>query len=410
MRNSGSIFGVQKRRVYSVYASLFVLGIFISSVVLAQDPVKVGVLHSLSGTMAISEVSVANATELAINEINEAGGVLGSQLEIVLEDGASEPAVFAQKAQKLIENDGVVTVFGGWTSASRQAMLPVFESSSNLLWYPVQFEGNECSPNIMYSGAQPNQQALPALDWAFEQGYTKFFLIGSDYVYPQTANFILNTHIADRGGEVLGEEYIPLGDTNFSSVINKVSSAQPELIFNTLNGDSNVAFFKQMEAAGIDAETLPIMSFSIAEQEAQAMGVDLVAGNYAAWNYFQSLDNEANAAFIEAYQAAYGEDAVVTDPMIHGYVNVYLWKAAVEAAGSFEVDAVREAAYGLSLEDSPMGTITVDDNQSISQTVYVGQIGDDGQFDIVWDSGEAVEPEPYDPLAFPGNTCSFAGE
>lgn len=376
---------------------------------MAQETVNVGVLHSLSGTMAISEVAVANATQLAIEEINAAGGVLGAQLEPILEDGASEPAIFSQKAAKLIEEDGVVTVFGGWTSASRQAMLPVFERTSNLLWYPVQFEGNECSPNIMYSGAQPNQQALPALDWAFEQGYTRFFLIGSDYVYPQTANFILNTHIADRGGEVLGEEYIPLGDTNFSSVINKVRAAEPELIFNTLNGDSNVAFFKQLEAAGFDSETLPIMSFSIAEQEAQAMGVELVAGNYAAWNYFQSLENDANAAFIEAYRASYGEDAVITDPMMHGYINVYLWKAAVEAAGTFDIDAVRAAAYGLVLEDTPMGTISIDSNQSIFQTVYVGQIGDDGQFDIIWDSGEAIKPEPYDPLAFPGNTCDFAG-
>lgn len=374
----------------------------------AQESVDVGVLHSLSGTMAISEVAVANATMLAIEEINEAGGVLGAQLVPTLEDGASEPAIFSQKAAKLIEEDGVVTVFGGWTSASRQAMLPVFERTENLLWYPVQFEGNECSPNIMYSGAQPNQQALPALDWAFEQGYTRFFLIGSDYVYPQTANFILNTHIADRGGEVLGEEYIPLGDTNFSSVINKVRAAEPELIFNTLNGDSNVAFFKQLEAAGFDSETLPVMSFSIAEQEAQAMGVELVEGNYAAWNYFQSLENDANAAFIEAYRAAYGEDAVITDPMMHGYINVYLWKAAVEAAGMFDIDAVREAAYGLVLEDTPMGTVTIDSNQSIFQTVYVGQIGADGQFDIIWDSGDAVEPEPYDPLAFPGNTCDFA--
>jgi urea transport system substrate-binding protein len=373
----------------------------------AQETVNVGVLHSFSGTMPISEVAVANATTLAIEEINAAGGVLGAQLIPIVEDGASEPAIFSQKAAKLIEEDGVVTVFGGWTSASRQAMLPVFERTGNLLWYPVQFEGNECSPNIMYSGAQPNQQALPALDWAFEQGYTRFFLIGSDYVYPQTANFILNTHIADRGGEVLGEEYIPLGDTNFSSVINKVRAAEPELIFNTLNGDSNVAFFKQLEAAGFDSETLPIMSFSIAEQEAQAMGVELVEGNYAAWNYFQSLENDANAAFIEAYRAAYGEDAVITDPMMHGYINVYLWKAAVEAAGTFDIDAVREASYGLVLEDTPMGTITIDSNQSIFQTVYVGQIDADGQFDIIWDSGDAVEPEPYDPLAFPGNTCDF---
>ena len=384
-------------------------GALLGSAAFAQEPVKVGVLHSLSGTMAISEITVAQATKLAVDEINAAGGVMGSPLEVVEEDGASDPATFAQKAQKLIQQDGVVTVFGGWTSASRKAMQPVFENTGNLLWYPVQFEGNECSPNIMYSGAQPNQQTLPALDWAFEQGYTNFYLIGSDYVFPRTANLILRKHIEDRGGTVSGEDYVPLGDTNFSSVINKVRSAGPEIIFNTLNGDSNVAFFKQYDATGLTPEELPIISFSIAEQEAQAMGVELVAGNYAAWNYFQSLENPANTAFIEVYKAAYGEDAVITDPMIHGYIDVYLWKAAVEKAGSFETDAVRTAAYGLELPDTPMGTVTIDDNQSIYQTVYVGQINDEGQFDILWDSGEPVEPEPYDPLTFPGQTCSFTG-
>lgn len=381
----------------------------IGSTALAQETVEVGVLHSLSGTMAISEITVAQATKLAIDEINAAGGVLGQQIVVIEEDGASDPATFAQKAQKLVQQDGVVTVFGGWTSASRKAMQPVFENTGNLLWYPVQFEGNECSPNIMYSGAQPNQQTLPALDWAFEQGYTNFYLIGSDYVFPRTANLILKNHIEDRGGTVSGEDYVPLGDTNFSSVINKVRSAQPEIIFNTLNGDSNVAFFKQYDALGLTPETLPIISFSIAEQEAQAMGVELVAGHYAAWNYFQSLENPANAAFIEAYKAEYGDDAVITDPMVHGYIDVYLWKAAVEKANSFETDAVRTAAYGLELPDTPMGTVTIDDNQSIYQTVYVGQIDSDGQFDILWDSGEPVKPEPYDPLSFPGQTCSFAG-
>lgn len=380
----------------------------IGSTALAQETVEVGVLHSLSGTMAISEITVAQATKLAIDEINAAGGVLGQQIVVIEEDGASDPATFAQKAQKLVQQDGVVTVFGGWTSASRKAMQPVFENTGNLLWYPVQFEGNECSPNIMYSGAQPNQQTLPALDWAFEQGYTNFYLIGSDYVFPRTANLILKNHIEDRGGTVSGEDYVPLGDTNFSSVINKVRSAQPEIIFNTLNGDSNVAFFKQYDALGLTPETLPIISFSIAEQEAQAMGVELVAGHYAAWNYFQSLENPANAAFIEAYKAEYGDDAVITDPMVHGYIDVYLWKAAVEKANSFETDAVRTAAYGLELPDTPMGTVTIDDNQSIYQTVYVGQIDSDGQFDILWDSGEPVKPEPYDPLSFPGQTCSFA--
>src|SRR6201996_2595902 len=235
---------------------------------LAQNTVKVGVLHSLSGTMAISEVTVKNATMLAIDQINASGGVLGKKIEPVVEDGGSDPAIFAQKAQKLIQQDGAVTVFGGWTSASRKAMLPVFERFHGLLWYPVQFEGNECSKDIMYSGAQPNQQILPALEWAEGKGYKSIFLLGSDYVFPRTANLILKKHIVHDGGTVAGEEYVPLGGTDFSAVINKIKLAHPQVIFNTLNGDSNVSFFKQMAAADLPPSKLPVMSFSIAEPEA----------------------------------------------------------------------------------------------------------------------------------------------
>src|SRR5579863_7902076 len=225
----------------------------------AAEPAKVGVLQSLTGTMAISEVTVKNAEMLAIEEINASGGVLGRKIEPIVEDGASDPAMFSQKAQKLIQQDKVVTVFGGWTSASRKAMLPVFERFKNLLWYPVQFEGNECSPNIMYSGAQPNQQILPALDWAFEKGDKRIFLLGSDYVFPRTANLILKKHIVQRGGAVAGEEYVPLGGTDFSAVITKIRLAHPQIVFNTLNGDSNVSFFKQMAGTGITPSKLPVM-------------------------------------------------------------------------------------------------------------------------------------------------------
>jgi urea transport system substrate-binding protein len=215
------------------------------------DTVKVGVLQSLSGTMAISEVTVKNAEIMAIDEINAAGGVLGKKIEAVVEDGASDPAIFAQKAAKLVQDGGVVTVFGGWTSASRKAMLPVFQRLKSLLWYPVQFEGNECSPNIMYSGAQPNQQIVPAFEWGKEKGYKSYFLIGSDYVFPRTANLILKKHIEANKLKVAGEEYVPLGGTDFSAVIAKVQAANPDVIYSTLNGDSNVSFFKQMAAAGM---------------------------------------------------------------------------------------------------------------------------------------------------------------
>jgi urea transport system substrate-binding protein len=367
--------------------------------------IKVGVLQSLSGTMAISEVTVKNAEMLAIDEINAAGGVLGKQIEAVVEDGASDPAVFAQKAGKLVDSDKVVTVFGGWTSASRKAMLPVFETSKNLLWYPVQFEGNECSPNIMYSGAQPNQQILPAFTWAKEKGFKKYFLVGSDYVFPRTANLILKAHIADSKLGMAGEEYQPLGGTDFSGVIAKIKAAKPDIIFSTLNGDSNVAFFKQMTAAGLPSAKLPVMSFSIGEQEAQAMGPALVEGSYAGWNYFQTLDNPENAKFIAAYKAKFGADAVVTDPMIHGYVDVYVWKAAVEKAGTTDPVAVRKAAVTLDAIPSGLGPAKFAANNSLVQTGYIGQADPTGQFKILWSSPAPIDPNPYDPLAFPGKEC-----
>ncbi|WP_349295161.1 urea ABC transporter substrate-binding protein (plasmid) [Thioclava sp. 'Guangxiensis'] len=374
---------------------------------LAEDTVNVGVLQSLSGTMAISEVTVKNAEVMAIDEINAAGGVMGHQIKAVVEDGASDPAIFAQKATKLIENDDVVTVFGGWTSASRKAMLPVFERTGNLLWYPVQFEGNECSANIMYSGAQPNQQILPAYEWAKAEGDKSFFLVGSDYVFPRTANLIVKKHIEKDGLTMAGEEYVPLGGTDFSAVVAKIRAAKPDIILNTLNGDSNVSFFKQLAASGITLEDTPVMSFSIAEQEAQAMGTSLVAGSYAAWNYFETLPGDANAKFVEAYRAKYGADAAITDPMLHGYLDVYAWKAAVEKAGSFETDAVRKAAVDLDVA-TPMGDVAFAPNQSLTQTAYVGKLDENGKFDIVWKSEGEITPEPYDALTFPGKSCDLS--
>jgi urea transport system substrate-binding protein len=374
----------------------------------AGDTIKVGVLQSLSGTMAISEVTVKNAEMLAIDEINAAGGVMGKKIEAVVEDGASDPAVFAQKASKLLESDKVDTVFGGWTSSSRKAMLPVFEKDAGLLWYPVQFEGNECSPNIMYSGAQPNQQILPAFDWAKQKGYKKFFLVGSDYVFPRTANLVVSKHILDAGLKVSGEEYQPLGGTDFSGVIAKIRAAKPDVIFNTLNGDSNVAFFKQLAAAGMPPSVLPVMSFSIGEQEAKSMGPSLVAGSYAAWNYFQTLQSPENAKFVSAYKAKYGADAVVTDPMVHGYVDVYLWKAAVEKAGTFDPAKVRAAVVALENTPTALGGVKFAPNNSLVQTAYIGQADKDGQFKVLWTSTGQIQPDPYDPMAFPGKTCKIS--
>jgi len=369
-----------------------------------EDTVKVGVLHSLTGTMAISEVTVKNATLLAIDQINATGGVMGKKIVPVIEDGASDPSMFAQKAQKLVQQDGVATVFGGWTSASRKAMLPVFERFHGLLWYPVQFEGNECSPDIMYSGAQPNQQILPALQWAEQKGNKSIFLLGSDYVFPRTANLILKKHIEHDGGTVAGEEYVPLGGSDFSAVINKIKVAKPQMIFSTLNGDSNVSFFKQMAAAGLPSSKLPVMSFSIAEQEAKAIGPSLLEGSYAAWNYFESIPGPENKKFVAAYQAKY-PGSPVDDPMAHGYVDVYSWAAAVKKAGSFDIDKVRKAASTLSFSDVGMGETKFASNQSLIQTAYVGQLDPAGQFKILWHSKGPVAPVPYDPLSFPGKSC-----
>jgi urea transport system substrate-binding protein len=287
-------------------------------------------------------------------------------------------------------------------------MLPVFEKAGNLLWYPVQFEGNECSPNIMYSGAQPNQQMLPAFEWAKEKGYKTFFLVGSDYVFPRTANLIATKHIEKNGLKVAGEEYQALGGTDFSGVVAKIKAAKPDVIFNTLNGDSNVAFFKQMAAAGMTPDKIPVMSFSIGEQEAQAMGPALVKGSYAAWNYFQTLDTPENAKFIAAYKAKFGADAVVTDPMIHGYVDVYLWKAAVDKAQSLDPKKVRDAAVSLDEVDTPLGKVKFHANNSLVQTAYIGEADDKGQFKILWTSKGSITPEPYDPVTFPDKTCTIS--
>jgi urea transport system substrate-binding protein len=393
------------RALVSVAAAALALGSF-PAVPSAAAPatVQVGILQSLTGTMAISEVTVKNATLLAIDQINASGGVLGKQIVPVVEDGASDPSMFAQKAQKLIQQDKVVTVFGGWTSASRKAMLPVFERFKSLLWYPVQFEGNECSPNIMYSGAQPNQQILPALQWAEQKGYKNIFLLGSDYVFPRTANLILKKHITHDGGVVAGEEYVPLGGSDFSAVINKIKLAKPDIIFSTLNGDSNVSFFKQMAAADLPSSKLPVMSFSIAEQEAKAIGPSLLVGSYAAWNYFQSLPDPASKKFVAAYQAKY-PGSPVDDPMAHGYLDVYAWKAAVTKAGTFDIDKVRKAAAGLTFADVGLGHTAFAPNQSLTQTAYVGQLLPSGQFKVLWQSTAPIVPVPYDPLSFPGKTC-----
>ena len=359
------------------------------------DTIKVGILHSLSGTMAISEVTVRDAELLAIEEINAAGGVLGKKLQPVVEDGASDWPTFAEKAQKLISQDKVATTFGGWTSASRKAMLPVFERNKALLWYPVQYEGLESSPYIFYTGATTNQQIVPGLDYLKEQGKKKIFLVGSDYVFPRTANKIIKAYAAANGMTIAGEEYTPLGNTEYSTIVNKLTLAKPDAVFNTLNGDSNVAFFKQLRSAGVTAKTMPTVSVSVAEEEVVGIGPDNIAGHVVAWNYYQTTEGATNTSFVKAFKAKYGATKVTSDPMEAGYNAVKLWAAAATKANSTEVEAVKKAAGGISL-DLPEGKVTIDgENQHVFKTARIGLIQTDGQIKEVWNSGAPIKPDPY---------------
>ncbi len=375
---------------------LFMLSSVSLAVMQDEGPIRVGILHSLSGTMSISETTVRDSTLMAIDEINAAGGIMGRMIEPIVEDGASDWPTFAEKARKLLLEDGVAVVFGCWTSASRKAVLPVFEENNGLLFYPVQYEGLEMSPNIVYTGATTNQQIVPAVEYLLSQGKTKFFLLGSDYVFPRTSNTIIGAQLAAAGAEVVGEEYVPLGGTEFSSILLRIQAAAPDVIFNTLNGDSNVAFFNQYSDAGYTAETLPTLSVSIAEEEVTGIGVENILGHLVSWNYYQTVDTPANATFVAAFQARYGENRVTSDPMEAGYFGVYLWKAAVEAAGSTDVDAVRAAinAGGISTE-APEGFVELDAlTQHTVKPVRIGIIRADGLIDTISET-EPVIPDPY---------------
>lgn len=357
--------------------------------------IKVGSLNSLSGTMAISEVTVRDAIKLAVDEINAKGGVLGKQIQVVGEDGASDPAVFAQKAEKLIKDDCVAAVFGGWTSSSRKAMLPVFESNNSLLYYPVQYEGLESSKNIFYTGATTNQQIVPALDFLKEKGVTSLYLVGSDYVFPQTANRIIKAYAAANGIEIKGEDYTPLGSTDFSTIVNKVRASNAGAVFNTLNGDSNVAFFKEYTNAGLTPQKMPVVSVSIAEEEVTGIGAQNIAGQLTAWNYYQTLDNPVNKAFVAAYKAKYGQNKPTSDPMEAAYVSVYLWKNTVEKGKSFDVKAIQDNAGGVTF-DAPEGLVTIDgENHHITKTARIGEIHPDGLIYTIWESPGPITPDPY---------------
>jgi len=359
--------------------------------------VKVGLLHSLTGSMAISEKAVRDAEVLAIKEINAAGGVLGRQIEYVEEDGASEPSTFATKAEKLIDSEKTATVFGCWTSSSRKAVKSIFEDYESLLWYPVQYEGMEDSPNIVYTGAAPNQQIVPAIEYLIDKGYKKFFLLGSDYVFPRTANMIIKAQAEAAGLEVVGEEYADMEQTEFASIISKIEAAKPDVIVNTLNGTGNVSFFKQMSEKNYTSQDYMTMSFSIAEEEVAAIGADILKGHMVSWNYYQTTDTQKNQSFVEAYKKEYGEERVTSDPAEAAYDAVYLWKAACETADSFAVEDVLEAIKSGEISfDAPEGMITINgENQHLAKTVRIGEVKEDGLIYEVYSTDSAVEPDPY---------------
>ena len=360
-----------------------------------QEIINVGILHSLSGTMAISEQSVADATQLAIDEINEAGGLLGKKINPILIDGASDWDKFAKEADKLINEKKVDVIFGCWTSASRKTVKPVFEKNKHLLFYPIQYEGLEQSPNIVYTGAAPNQQILPAVKWAIDNIGSKVFIVGSDYVFPRTAAAIITDKVAELGGEVVGEEYVLLGSQEVDAMVAAIVAVQPDVIMNNINGDSNVAFFKKLKEAGITAESIPVFSFSIAEDELRNMDISNMVGHYAAWNYFQSIESENNAKFVKSYKAKYGNNRVTDDPIEAGYFGVYLWAEAVKTAGTSQVSEVLKHLGNQSFE-APGGLVYIDEkSQHTWKAVHIGKFNSQGQVDIEWSSQKPVRPIPY---------------
>ncbi len=361
-------------------------------------PIKVGVLHSLTGTMAISEQPVMQATLLAIEQINAKGGLLGRQIEAVVVDGKSDGPTFARESERLITVEKVSVVFGCWTSASRKTVKPIFEKYNHLLFYPVQYEGLGQSPNIIYTGAAPNQQIIPAVSWVIKTFGPRIYLVGSDYVFPRVANWLIHKQAPLLQGEIVGERYLPLGGIDVASIIKDIQQLKPDVILNTINGDSNIAFFHALNEVGITAKDIPVLSFSIGEAELAQMHDDNTTGHYAAWNYFQSIDNQQNRDFIHAYQTRFGKDMPVSDPMEAAWSGVHLWAKAVQSAQTDDHKVIRQTISHQSMV-APEGVISIDEKtQHAWKTVRIGKIRADGQFDILWSSNAPVRPDPYPAL------------
>ncbi len=399
-------------RLYSIVVIgllLFAVGMLgVEEVNAGHHEVKIGVLHSLSGTMAISETSLKDVVEMAAEEINAAGGVMGKQIKPVVVDPASDWDLFAEKAKDLIVKEEVAVVFGCWTSVSRKSVLPVFEDHNALLFYPVQYEGEEQSLNVFYTAATPNQQLIPAAEYMMEEvGAKKFYLLGTDYVFPRTANKVLKAYLKTKGvpDENIVEEYTPFHHQDYQTIVGKIkkfAAGGDACVLSTINGDSNVPFYKEFANQGLTSDDCPIMAFSVAEDELRAMDVPPLVGHLAAWNYFQSINTPENKKFVKNFKTFCeqnglpgGSKRVTDDPIEAAYFGVYVWKAAVEKAGSFDVDKVREAVYGLEF-DAPGGKKMMHaSNQHTLKPVYIGEIKKNGQFKIIYKSDGLVSPDSF---------------
>ena len=380
-----------------------------------SDPIKVGILHSQTGTMAISETSLRDIELFAIEEINAAGGLLGRMIQPVVVDPRSRNDLFPKRARILLD-EGVSVVFGCWSSVGRKAVIPVIEQYRSLLFYPVQYEGNECSPNVVYTGSVPNQQILPAVDWlrSLSGGQRRrIYLIGGNLIYPLTASHVIRKHLEATypDTEIVGTSFFRLGQTDFEDTVREIVSSKADAVINMTDGDSNLHFYNELKRQGISASDLPVMATSIGEDELRGLLPEVVEGHFAAWNYFQSLNTPTNRRLIHNFRREHGEDRVVSDPMESAYVAVYLWKQAVEMAGTVDPMPVRDALrQGMAVE-GPSGSVSLNPrNQHLSKRCRIGRIRSDRQFDIVFESYRVLSPNPFPQDAFPGWRCDWTGD
>ncbi len=381
-----------------IIASSIVASSLVTSISYAVDTIKVGVLHSLSGTMAISETTLKDTVLMMIDKQNKAGGILGKQLEAVVVDPASNWPLFAEKTRELLAKEKVDVIFGCWTSVSRKSALPVLEELNGLLFYPVQYEGEESSKNVFYTGAAPNQQAIPAIDYLMDDiGAQRWVLAGTDYVYPRTTNKVLKAYLKSKGvkDEDIMVNYTPFGHSDWQSIVAEVkkfgSTGKKTAVVSTINGDANIPFYKELGNQGISAEDIPVVAFSVGEEELSGFDTKPLVGHLAAWNYFQSVESDENETFIADWKKYIGDDKRVTnDPMEATYIGFNMWAKAVEKAGTTDVDAVEQAMIGIAVPNLTGGTAVMNSNHHLSKPVLIGEIQEDGQFEVVWETPDTV--------------------